>query len=579
MKAINVLSTIILVFISFSSCRRADVNKENNTVHQALSSEVSTLDPAMSYDVVSASVIYQAYEPLFEYHYLKRPYTLQPLTAAEMPSVSADGLTYTIKIKKNIRYHDNPAFKNVVRTIIADDYITQIKRLAFKPTKSTGWWLFDGKIQGINDFRNKVGNDLNKMLSTPISGLTAIDKHTLKIKLTRPYPQLLYALAMSFTSPMPAEVVKHYDNKLHNIVVGTGPFYLEKWNKQLEVILRKFTHYRESTFPSQGDRFANDKGLLKDANKKIPFVEKMHFHIIKEANTRWLNFLKNKVDFLVIDKDNFSTAIDSDGSLSPELQKKNIKIQVASTLTFWWLAFNMQDPLFGKNKNLRLAFAHAIDVDRFIELFTNNVGQKANSIYAPGIPGYSPSAKLPYSFNLNKAKEFLSQAGYPNGKGLPVIRYDVRGSSSTARQMADFFKSQLLKIGVDIQIITNTFPAFLKKAREGKLQFWRGGWAMDYPDAENILQLLITKNHAPGPNSTFYSNSSFDKDYDTLAKLENDQQKFELMKRMEQQIHDELPWAMMYYSRSYILHQSYLKNYRQSDLIYNYGKYLRIENK
>lgn len=296
---------------------------------------------------------------------------------------------------------------------------------------------------------------------------------------------------------------------------------------------------------------------------------------MKESQTRWLNFQSKKIDFLVIPKDNYSSAIDPNGHLTDELKKKNIKLHIAPTLTYWWISFNMKDSLLGKNKNLRLAVAHAIDVDKYITVFTNNIGQKANSIYPPGIPGYDPSHQLPYEYNLKKAKEYLAKAGFPDGKGLPEFNYDVRGSSTTNRQQAEFIKADLEKIGFKINVVLNTFPAFLEKARRGQLQIWQDGWAMDYPDAENALQLLYTKNHAPGPNATFYSNPKFDKKFEELRFLEDGVDKRKLMIEMENIVHDDLPWVMQYYARSYILYHDYLRNYRQSDLVYNNMKYLR----
>ncbi len=573
------LSLILLLSLlaMTSACKKDDnFSESENILLEALSGEISTLDPASSYDTISASIVYQVYEPLYEYHYLKRPYTLQPLLAEDMPKVEDNGKKYTIKIKKDIAYHPDPVFGNQTRTVKAQDFITQIKRLAFLPTKSNGWWLFDGRIKGINEWRQQVGSDFEKFKSTDIPGLSAPDDHTLVIELTEPYPQMLYSLAMSFTAPMPLEAVERYENIFADRMIGTGPFKLTSYTPLSEVKLEKFEGYHEALYPDQGDRLANSLGLLADAGKKLPFLDGVHFKIIRESQTRWLNFRSKKLDLLVIPKDNFSTAIDPSGNLSDELKKDNIKLQIFPTLTYWWNSFNMQDPVVGgDNINLRKAVAHAIDIDKFIQLLTNNTGQKANSIYPPGISGYDPSKSLPYEYNIEKAREYLKLAGYPEGKGLPEITYDVRGTSATNRQQGEFIKGELAKVGINIKVITNTFPAFLKKSRQGQLQMWLDGWALDYPDAENILQLLVTKNHAPGPNATYYSNKKFDEYFDQLKLMNDGPEKKELMVKMENLVNEDLPWVMHYYARSYIVFHNRLKNYRHSDLIYNNMKYLR----
>lgn len=571
------LLLILLVILSFTSCKKVK-EQDASTLLISLSGEVSTLDPANAYDTISGSVIYQCYEQLFQYHYLKRPYTIIPLLAENLPEVSADGKTYTIKIKKGVKYHNDESFSGQTRYVQAQDFVNQIKRLAFKPTNSNGWWLFNNKIIGLNKFREEAGESLEKFETLNVEGLTTPDEHTLIIKLKEPYPQMLYALAMSFTSPMPLEAIKHYKNILNEKIIGTGPYYLQDWQYLGGVKLKRNPDYREDFYPSQGDRLANSKGLLKSAGKKIPSIENVEFKIIKESQTRWLNFRSKKVDFIIIPKDNFSTAIDENGNLSKELSNENIRLQISPTLTYWWLSFNMTDELLGKNVKLRKAIAHAIDFDTYIKNFTNNIGQKANSIYPPGVTGYNPSNKLPYEYNVEKAKKYLAEAGYPNGIGLPELIYDVRGTSVTNRQQAEYIKKELSKIGINVKTVLNSFPSFLDKSRKGKLQFWQDGWAMDYPDAENSLQLLYSKNHAPGPNATFYANKEFDELFDQMKILPSGPDKEKLLIELENIINSDLPWVMQYYARNYILIHDRLKNYRHSDLIYNNIKYLRLNN-
>jgi ABC-type transport system substrate-binding protein len=173
----------------------------------------------------------------------------------------------------------------------------------------------------------------------------------------------------------------------------------------------------------------------------------------------------------------------------------------------------------------------------------------------------------------------MKMAGYPDGKGLPTLKYDVRGADTRKRQMGEFIQQELRNLGIEIEVRVNTFPAFLEKSRNGELQFWQGGWILDYPDAENVLQLLTTANLPPGPNSSNYSNAEFDKLFLQLREMEDSEKKTELMKKMENIVNTDLPWAMQYYSRNYILYHDYLKNYRYSDIINNSLKYLKLEGK
>jgi len=520
---------LILLLILVGGCTNKE--KKTDTIEISLTGEISTIDPAACYDTVCYVPVAQVYESLYEFDYLKRPYSLRPLLAEGLPVISQDRLTYTFKIKKGIPYHDS----NLVpkgREVKAQDFVNQIKRLAFLGTNSRGFWLFDGKIKGINEWRDKVQSDLVMFFSEPVEGLSTPDDYTLVINLKYPYPQLQYAMAMNFTSPVPEEAIKASKNDLGAQAVGTGPYSITKYNATQGVDLIKFPRYVSSVYPSEGDRWAQENGMLKDAGAKLPFMDKVR-----------------------------------------------LVLQSSPTLIYWWIAFNMKDPVVGKNLNLRKAIAHAVNIDKYIELFTYNVAQKANSIYPPGIPGYSPNAELPYKYDLAAAKEYMKKAGFPNGKGLPTLKFDIRGSDTRRRQMGEFVQQELRQLGITVEIQINTFPAFLEKARKGELQFWQGGWVLDYPDAENVLQLLSKQNLPPGQNYFNFVNEEYDGHFKELREIEDGKRKFELMAKMENIVNAELPWIMQYYSRNYILAHKYLKNFMYSDIIYNNIKYLKIEGK
>ena len=456
------------------------------------------------------------------------------------------------------------------------DFIHQIKRIALRKTKSNGWFLFKGMIVGLDDFRKKA-DKFSDILTQKVKGLQAPDDFTLVIELTRPYPQMLYVLAMSFASPIPYEAIEYNENNIHQFPVGTGPFKMVKWNRGLNVILQRNEQYRDAVYPSEGDSLSVQDGLLKDKGKKIPFLDRIEFKIIKEDQTRWLNFLSKKIDFLGIPKDNFNTAITPSGDLSPELKGKNVSLQITPSLTSWWVAFNMNHPILGKKVKLRKAVAHAIDIEKYLKLFTNDTGKKANSIFLPEIAGYDPETKVNFEFNLETAKRLMKEAGYPHGRGLPAFSYDVRGSSTVSRQQGEYIKKSLEEIGIQVNVVVNTFPGFLKKLREGNLQIWLDGWTLDYPDAENLTRLLSSSSHPPGPNHSFYHDKEVDGWIEELAKLPNGKEKFLLMKKIEKSVARDRPWIPLFYRRSYVLSWPSFKNFRKSDLVGNYLKYIRVQ--
>lgn len=554
--------------------------------HGVLQDDVKTWDPANAYDVVSLDVTPSVYETLYQYSYLADPFKVEPLLAADMPKFSKDHLTLTIPLKRGVVFQNDPCFKETGgkgREVKAQDFVYAIKRHALPSLQSQGWWVFDGKIAGINAFHDKLANapktEISKTFEEDISGVRAIDDYTLQLKLTKPYPQLMNVLAMTFTAPVAHEAIKAYGDEGGNLTdhpVGTGPYVLKLWDHNRRVVLeRNPTHHKEF-YPTDGHMEFRKKGFLEDAGKQLPFLDRLVFDVIKEQQPRWLNFMAAKLDNIILPKDNFAAAITNQVNLSPELSAKGIRLNIETGTTFYYVSFNMKDKVIGSNKFLRQALSSAIDRDKWIEIFTNGTGKKMVNALPPGTPDRPTHSQIKYDFNLAQAKELLKKAGFPDGKGLPQLNFDLRGADSVSRQLGEFFSRQWAAIGVKINVISNTFPAYLEKAKQGNLQISYGGWGMDYPDAENSYQLLYGPNKAPGPNESNFDRHDTNRLYEQIAVLESGPWRANLIQKMDDIIQEECPWAMGYYFAEYDLTQPWLLNFRVSNIITNRYKYLRL---
>lgn len=542
-----------------------------------LDRSIKTLDPAIAFDDDSLTVLGQALDTLYQYHYLKRPYEVIPSLAEAKPVITNKGKTYTITLQKGIRYHDHPAFDKQVRYLKAEDFVYAIKRLAFKPLESVGTWLFQGKLVGFDEFGDKVGNSLEKMLNTPLEGVKALNEYTLELNLIRPEPNLIYFLAMNFTSPIPRELIEYTKNDLSKTLVGTSSYKLSKAN-DTEFQFVRFEHFRNEKYPSAGDRYANTQKLLLSSTEKVPFIDKVILKALPEDDKRWEMFLAGEVDILPVPKKFLNDILNQDPKFYEMMKEKGISVKHFSKLATRWIGFNMQSPIWGKGEKallLRKAIAHAIDFDAYNKVLSNNTNLKANSMFNPSIPGYNPSHFNSFEFNLAKAKKFLSRAGYPNGKGLPPIQFVTRGNRDFNLDEANFIKNQLEKVGIQVNVKVVGFGEFLKMGRAGELtDFWVDNWIYDYPDAENVLQLLISKN-APGINKSQFKNKKVDELYEKLAKTLELSKRFEIMYSIEDIVYDQLPWIMLTYESSYILHSNRIQNFRKSYFIKNYVKYLK----
>lgn len=581
--ALGAIAALMLCGVTLGGCNRSDDDGTLMVLHAHLKDDVKSWDPANAYDQVSLEVAPESYETLFQYSYLADTYKVEPLVAADMPRISADHLTYTIHIKHGIKFQDDPCFKDGKgRELKAQDFIYEWKRLALPSLESQVWWIFDGKIVGLNAFHDKLvaasKDQLPKAFDEKIEGIQALDDYTLQIKLLKPYPQLMYVLAMTATSPVAHEAVEKYGDEkgnLTNNAVGTGPYILKEWDHGRRVVMERNPNYHPDFYPSEGSLENRKKGMLADAGKPLPFIDKLVFDVIREQQPRWLGFMAGKQDLIEIPKDNFGTAITNRVNLTPELAAKGVRLNIETGIGFWYISYNTKDKLFS-NKYLRQALSAAIDRDKWIDLFTNGTGIKMTTILPPGIPDRPRDLKLKYDFDVARAKELLKKAGYPDGQGLPPISFDLRGADTVNRQIGDFMQNQWSAIGVKINVVPNTFPAYLEKMKQGLLQVSYGGWTMDYPDGENDYQLLYGPNRSPGPNDSNYSNPEFDKLYDQMAVMESGPKRAAIVQRMEDIILEDCPWANGYFEANYKLSQPWLLNYRNSDIAQNRYKYLRI---
>lgn len=578
------LAGAVAVALAVTGCTKKRFDENDNSLNLVLRANVKGLDPASANDLYSSTVISQMYEGLLAYNYLKRPFTLQPALAEAMPEISKDGLTYTFKIKKGVKFHDNAAFPDGKgREVTAQDFVYSWKRLADPRNTSEGFWIFDGKIKGLNEWATAVKNE-KANYDTPVEGLQTPDSHTLVIKLTGVYHQLSYVLAMPFAAVVAREAVDKYGKEFLNNPVGTGPFVLEKssdWVRNSKITLKKNPTYRPDTYPSEGMPGDAEKGLLADAGKQLPFVDKLVFSEIVEDQPRWQNGLKGNFDWVEIPKDNFDNAVSKEDrtKIVPDLAAKGLSLDITPALDVTYIGFNMADPVLGKNKFLRQAMSKAFDSKTYIEKFLNGRGIAAQGPVPPGIDSYDEAFKNPnVAFNLEEAKALLAKAGFPEGKGLPEFQYEGL-ADSTARQGAEFFVQAMAAIGVKVKINSNTWPQFQEKIKAQKAQIFGIAWGADYPDAQNFLQLFYSKNKTPGPNDTSFNSPEFDKAYEASLKLPPGAERTKLYQKLRDIVADETPWIFNAHRLGYKLVHGWVGNFKWTEVANDYPKYIRIDAK
>ena len=629
------------------------------------------LDPVRSYSSNEYAFIGQIYEPPLQYHFLKRPYELVPLTALEVPSArfydamgnrlpdsaGPDEIAvseYEISIQPGIRYQPHPAFAkgpdgsylyhdlspetvesvNVLadfsetgpRELTAEDYVYQIKRIAFSRLHSPIGGVMKEYIIGLQAFGEKLDQAYEQrkqetgqepsfldLRQYPLEGVEVVDRHRYRIRLKGKYPQFLYWLAMPFFAPMPWEADAFYSQpgmRERNITlnwypVGTGPFMLAENNPNLRMILARNPNFHGERYPSEGEPGDKDAGLLDDAGKPLPFIEKAVYSLEREGIPYWNKFLQGFYDASGISSDSFDQAVQfgdqGEVGLTDSMQEKGIQLSTSVQTSSFYMGFNMRDPVIGgdgeRARLLRRAISIAVDYEEFISIFANGRGVPAQGPIPPGIFGhregeagvnryvYDTKSGHPRRKSIKEAKELLAKAGYPDGRdeksGAPlVLHYEAVGAGPDDKARLNWMLKQFKKLGIQLIIRATDYNRFQEKMLKGTGQIFSWGWNADYPDPENFLFLLYGPNSKAaggGENAANYSNPRFDTLFDKMKNMDNGPQRQAIIDEMVEIARRDAPWVFGFHPKAFSLHHAWYKNVKPNLMANNTLKYKRLD--
>ncbi len=565
----------------------ADAPVSGSTFY-SVAARIRGFDPIKAGDVASAMAISRMYEGLLRYAYLARPYAVEPCLAAALPEVSPDGLTYTFRIRPGIHFQDDPCFTRTGgrgRELEAADFVYSIKRVADVKTGSTGYWAFNDRIEGLDEFRAASAGNGPTDYDRPVPGLAAPDRSTLIIRLKRPYPQLLWILTMHYAFAVPREAVDAYGDDLINHPVGTGPFILRAWRKNYRLEYARNPKWAETgrveRYPAAGEAGDAEAGLLADAGKPVPFMDRAVQYVIDDSSTAWFMFLRGQLELSGISRDNWNAIVMADRTLSRDLADRGIRMYSSPVMETYYIGFNMDDPVVGPNRRLRQALTCAFDSEAYVRFYNHRV-IRAQGPIAPGLAGFEPRGN-PYPYDLERARRLLAEAGYPDGRDPATGRrltlaMDLGNANDPeVRAAVELFGAFMGRIGVLIEPVYNNWPTFLERIARGQAQLFRLGWVADYPDAENFLQLFYGPNRSPGPNHAHYSNPEYDALYERVRVMADSPERTDLYRRMASRVMEDCPWIFEQHPLAYALAQPWLRNYKPHDFPYGMSLYYAID--
>lgn len=585
-RAAGALSIVVLAIAPAGHC--ADPNK---VIRHVFSASETGFDPAGSQDLYSGTIEQAIFETLLTYDYLARPAKLVPLVAETMPQVSDNGQTYTVRIKKGIYFTPDPAFRGAKRELVAADFIYSLKRLIDPKLRSPWSWLVEGKIVGLDELAEGAKESGKFDYDAKIPGLEALDRYTLRIRLKRTDYNLPYVLAHEPTSAVAREVIERYADEGGRAMsnpVGTGPYLLREWVRASKIVLEANPAYRGFVWDFQPGSDAEDRRIVAEMKgKKMPQVGRVEISIIEEDQARLLAFEQGELDIMNMEAPLAPMVLDGD-KLKPAFARRGVRLSrfVDPEITYHY--WNMQDPIVGgmsKEKiALRRAMAMAFSVDDDIRIVRNGQAIEAQYPIPEGVVGHDPNYRTRVKFDPAAANALLDRFGYrigadgfralPDGKPL-VIKYTSR-PDTLGRQQDELWAKAFALIGIRMEVQKLRFPDQIKAEKECKIMMRTASWIADYPDGDNFMQLLYSKNIHQN-NSACATIPEYDRLYEQSLRMPASAERDRLYHEMARIIEAYAPWRLDISRYRNMLTQPRVLGYKKHPILQSEWQYIDVD--
>ena len=471
----------------------------------------TSFDPNRISDVYSKIANDAMFDTPLTYDYLAKPVKLKPSgVVTGMPELSADGTTYTFHVKPGIYFADDPAFEGKKRELVAADFIYSLKRVLDPKVRASQIAEIEPYVVGAAEAAERARKTNKFDYDAPIEGLKVLDKYTFQVKIKKPQYVFIYNFAdCRITCAVAREVAEKYGEDFGAHPVGTGPFRLAFWKRSSKMVFERNPNYHDDHWDAQippGDARTAEFERLR--GKRIPMIDRIEVSIIEETQPRWLSFLNEEMDLIFLVPEEFAYQAFPNNKLAKNLERRGIRMEQNPTLDVTYAFYNMEDPVFGGYTPEKVALRRAINLSYKIkdEIAILRKGQAipAEGPFAPGVAGYDPDFHTTANeYDPAKAKALLDMFGYVDRDGdgyrempdgSPLVLKRTSTPNSRDNQFDELWKRGLDDIGVRIEIIKEKWPDTLKKARQGKVQFWTLGDSASAPDMDTWLTLLYGPN-------------------------------------------------------------------------------------
>jgi dipeptide transport system substrate-binding protein len=428
---------------------------------------------------------------------------------AETWTVSSDGLTYTFKLRKGVKFHTTEYF-TPSRDFSADDVVFTMNRLVDKDHP------FNKAYPAQFPYASDVGLQAN------VASVTKTDPLTAVITLRKPDPDLLIKIAMPFASIQSQEyadklVAAGQASMINQQPIGTGPFVLRRYQKDAQI------------------RYVKHKDYW---NAKDVLVDNLIFAITTDASVRFQKMKAGECHIMSYPKPQDIAAMKADPAL---------KVDSAPGFNIGYLSYNMEKPLLAKPE-VRQALDMAINRKAIIEAVYQGQGQEAANPFPASLWSYNPSLKNA-PFNPEKAKELLKKAGVAEGTEITLWAMPVqRPYNPNAKLMAEMIQADWAKVGIKGKITQYEWGEYLKRLKQGEHDTGLIGWTGDYASPDNFLGVLLTCEAVGGSNYARYCSKDFDALVLKARNSLDQKERTNLYMKAQEVFKKDLPWTTIAHS-------------------------------
>jgi len=459
-------ATLLLVLsVVLSSCKPAE--KLESSINLNWNTEPPTMDPGLATDTTSVDCVNMLFMGLTKLDI--ETVEPKPYLATEW-SVSADGLVWTFKMRKDVSWiRWDPATQKAEkkRNVVAGDIVYAVRRVA-NPETASDYAYVDYIIKNVQAVNTGESTDLESI------GVRAVDDYTVEFTLTQPAGYFPAIAGMWTNTAVPREVIEQYGDKwLEPGNIWTfGPAVLDVWEHESKVVFKKNPTWFDA---------------------KNVSIQTYNIALVNDDATAMAMYENGELDVQappLADMDR----IKADATLSKELYIG------PGTCTYYY-GFNTTKPPLD-NAKVRQALSYGIDRQKLIDTVLKGGQKPATSFACPGVFGTpAEDPKFPaIKFDAAKGKALLAEAGYPNGQGMPEITL-MFNTSSGHQKIAEFVQQSWKEnLGIDVKLANQEWAVYLKTVNTDAPQVYRMGWCLDYPDENNwVLENFHTTKSLNNP--------------------------------------------------------------------------------